>query len=31
MKLDEAIKHCLEVAKEQEKDAEYHREWHEGR
>ncbi len=29
MTLDEAIKHCLEVAEEQEKDAEYHREWHE--
>lgn len=29
MTLEEAIKHCLEVAEEQEKDAEYHREWHE--
>lgn len=29
MTIDEAIKHCLEVAEEQEKDAEYHREWHE--
>ena len=29
MTLDEAIKHCLEVAEEQEKDADYHKEWHE--
>lgn len=29
MTIDEAIKHCLEVAEEQEKEAEYHREWHE--
>ena len=28
MTLDEAIKHCLEVAEEQEKEAEYHRECH---